>query len=108
LRAALVLAILLTATGGAAAAEKAATTPPVTPDTVRVTAEQMHQLTVVKVKLYPFRVQKTAIGQIAFNEDASTVVLTPFSGRVTRVISTGSMSTRISFRSRSMPQRTCG
>ena len=86
MRAALVLAILLTATGGAAAAEKAATTPPVTPDTVRVTAEQMHQLTVVKVKLYPFRVQKTAIGQIAFNEDASTVVLTPFSGRVTRVI----------------------
>ena len=30
--------------------------------------------------------QKPAIGQIAFNEDASTVVLTPFSGRVTRLI----------------------
>src|SRR5262249_15858048 len=30
--------------------------------------------------------QKQAVGQIAFNEDASTVVLTPFSGRVIRVI----------------------
>jgi cobalt-zinc-cadmium efflux system membrane fusion protein len=29
---------------------------------------------------------KAAIGQIAFNEDASTVVLTPFSGRVTRLL----------------------
>ena len=33
-----------------------------------------------------FACQKPAIGQIAFNEDASTVVLTPFSGRVTRLI----------------------
>jgi cobalt-zinc-cadmium efflux system membrane fusion protein len=55
-------------------------------DTVRVTPDQMHQLSIVKVMLYPFRLQKQAIGQIAFNEDASTVVLTPFSGRVTRVI----------------------
>jgi biotin carboxyl carrier protein len=55
-------------------------------DTVRVTPDQMHQLSIVKVMAYPFRLQKQAIGQIAFNEDASTVVLTPFSGRVTRVI----------------------
>ena len=33
-----------------------------------------------------FRIEKQAIGQIAFNEDASTLVLTPFSGRVTRLI----------------------
>jgi cobalt-zinc-cadmium efflux system membrane fusion protein len=46
----------------------------------------MHQLNVVKVEPYKFRIQKQAIGQIAFNEDASTVVLTPFSGRVTRVL----------------------
>ena len=46
----------------------------------------MHQLGIVKVELYPFRVQKIAIGQIAYNEDASTVVLSPFSGRVTRLI----------------------
>jgi cobalt-zinc-cadmium efflux system membrane fusion protein len=31
-------------------------------------------------------VQKFAIGQIAFNEDTSTAVLTPFSGRVVRLI----------------------
>src|SRR5260370_38899588 len=46
----------------------------------------MHQLQVVKVEPHAFRVQRSAIGQIAFNEDASTVVLTPFSGRVIRLI----------------------
>jgi len=53
---------------------------------VRVVHDQMHQLQVVKVEPYAFRVQRSAIGQIAFNEDASTTVLTPFSGRVTRLI----------------------
>jgi len=55
-------------------------------DTVRVTPDQMHQLEIVRVELCSFRLYKPAIGQIAFNEDASTVVLTPFSGRVTRLI----------------------
>ena len=55
-------------------------------DTVRVTVDQMHQLEVVKVEICSFRLFKPAIGQIAFNEDASTVVLSPFSGRVTRLI----------------------
>jgi membrane fusion protein, heavy metal efflux system len=55
-------------------------------DTVRVTEDQMHQLHVVPVEPFAFRNQKPAIGQIAFNEDRSTVVVTPFSGRVTRVI----------------------
>ena len=50
-------------------------------DVVRVTPDQMHQLNIAKVTPYPFRLQKPAIGQIAFNEDASTVVLTPFSGQ---------------------------
>jgi len=56
------------------------------PDTVSITADQMHQVSIVDVKACTFNVQKLAIGQIAFNEDASTVVLTPFSGRVTRLI----------------------
>jgi cobalt-zinc-cadmium efflux system membrane fusion protein len=56
------------------------------PDLVRVGAEQVHQLAVVPVVTASFRIQKMAIGQIAFNEDASTIVLTPFSGRVTRLI----------------------
>ena len=55
-------------------------------DTVHVGADQMHQLNVVKVELYPFRDQKAAVGQIAFNEDTSTPVFTPFTGRVTRLI----------------------
>jgi cobalt-zinc-cadmium efflux system membrane fusion protein len=56
------------------------------PDVVRVNADQLHQLGIVPVVIDQFRIQKPAIGQIAFNEDASTVVLTPFSGRVTRLI----------------------
>src|SRR4030095_3649425 len=55
-------------------------------NTVRITADQMHQLEIAKVEAMVFRAEKQAIGQIAFNEDASTVVLTPFSGRVTRLI----------------------
>jgi cobalt-zinc-cadmium efflux system membrane fusion protein len=46
----------------------------------------MHQLAVIPVVTDQFRIQKPAIGQIAFNEDASTVVLSPFSGRITRLI----------------------
>jgi cobalt-zinc-cadmium efflux system membrane fusion protein len=60
--------------------------PPKDPDVVRVSIDQMHQLTTATVEPLAFRVQKAAIGQIAFNEDASTVVLTPFSGRVTKLI----------------------
>jgi cobalt-zinc-cadmium efflux system membrane fusion protein len=56
------------------------------PDFLRVVPDQMHQLQVVKVKGHAFRTQTSAIGQIGYNEDASTVVLTPFSGRVTRLI----------------------
>jgi cobalt-zinc-cadmium efflux system membrane fusion protein len=55
-------------------------------DTVKVTSDQMHQLDIVKVELCSFRLFKPAIGQIAFNEDASTVVRSPFSGRATRLI----------------------
>ena len=55
-------------------------------DFLRVVPDQMHQLQIVKAGSYAFRVQTSAIGQIGYNEDASTVVLTPFSGRVTRLI----------------------
>jgi cobalt-zinc-cadmium efflux system membrane fusion protein len=55
-------------------------------DFLRVVADQMHQLQIVKVENYAFRAQRSAIGQIGYNEDASTSVLTPFSGRVTRLI----------------------
>ena len=53
--------------------------------TVKALPDQMHQIELVKVGPFAFRPLKQAIGQIAFNEDASTVVLTPFSGRVKRL-----------------------
>ena len=56
------------------------------PDFLRVVPDQMHQLQIVKVASHAFRAQTSAIGQIGYNEDASTIVLTPFSGRVTRLI----------------------
>jgi len=55
-------------------------------DSIQVTADQLRQLSVVKVDLRPFRLEKSAVGQIAYNEDASTAVLTPFSGRVIRLL----------------------
>jgi cobalt-zinc-cadmium efflux system membrane fusion protein len=64
----------------------AAQAPAQAPLSVQVKSEQMHQLDVVRVEPHEFRQQKFAIGQIAFNEDASTTVLAPFSGRVTRLI----------------------
>jgi membrane fusion protein, heavy metal efflux system len=82
----LALATLLVVRGPFAAADKLSQPLPKVADSVHVTADQMHQLSIVKVRPYAFRVQKTAVGQIAFNEDASTVVLTPFAGRVTRLI----------------------
>ena len=81
-----VLAFSAPLIGHGASAQPALERPLSDADTVRVTPDQMHQLSIVKVVPYSFRLQKQAIGQIAFNEDASTVVLTPFSGRVTRVI----------------------
>ena len=53
---------------------------------MQATSDQMHQLEIVKVETHPFRVQKSAIGRIAYNDDVSTLVLTPFSGRVVRLI----------------------
>jgi membrane fusion protein, heavy metal efflux system len=67
-------------------ASAAAPPPAAAPGTVRIGADQMHQLELVKVGMCTFRQQKTAIGQIAFNEDASTNVFTPFSGRVVRLM----------------------
>jgi membrane fusion protein, heavy metal efflux system len=60
--------------------------PPKDPNVVRVSQEQLHQLDIMPVASHKFRVYKIAVGQIAFNEDASTLVATPFTGRVTRVI----------------------
>jgi cobalt-zinc-cadmium efflux system membrane fusion protein len=52
---------------------------------VTVTGEQMRQLDIAPAKEKAFTTTKSAIGQIAFNEDASTAVLSPFSGRATKL-----------------------
>jgi len=83
---ALALAMLQLCACDNGVADRPAQVPARDADVVRVSDEQLHQLSFVRVNLYPFHVQKTAVGQIAFNEDASTIVLTPFSGRVTRLI----------------------
>src|SRR3954467_14732219 len=82
----LLLATLLAGCWPDASAVTASPPPAKDPNVIQVSADQMHQLNIVPVEPYPFRVQKQAIGQIAFNEDASTVVTTPFSGRVIRVL----------------------
>src|SRR5438093_13678658 len=56
------------------------------PNHVKGSQQQLLQLDVIAVTSHKFRVYKLAVGQIAFNEDASTLVATPFTGRVTRVI----------------------
>jgi cobalt-zinc-cadmium efflux system membrane fusion protein len=83
---AMLLALLQAGGVGWLVAQASAQPRPKNGDTVQVTADQMHQLDIVKVEMCSFRLFKPAIGQIAFNEDASTIVLTPFSGRVTRLI----------------------
>jgi cobalt-zinc-cadmium efflux system membrane fusion protein len=54
-------------------------------DIIEVSADRMHQIEVVKIIAASFPLKKSAIGQIAFNEDASTVVFSPFYGRVTKI-----------------------
>jgi cobalt-zinc-cadmium efflux system membrane fusion protein len=56
-----------------------------TGDIIRIALEQMQSVDVVKVRAVRFPTKKSAIGQIAFNEDASTTVFSPFYGRVTRI-----------------------
>ena len=55
-------------------------------DNIRATPDQMRQLDIVQVEAYPFRVQKFAVGRLAYNDDVSTLVMTPFSGRVVRLV----------------------
>lgn len=54
-------------------------------ETIKVPETQLRGLTIEPAQLIRFRVQKLAVGQLAFNEDTSTVVLTPFAGRVTKI-----------------------
>ncbi len=54
-------------------------------ESIRVEPDQAHQLTIITVKDAPFQSHKTAIGQIAFNDDLSAPVLPQFPGRVLKL-----------------------
>jgi cobalt-zinc-cadmium efflux system membrane fusion protein len=54
-------------------------------DKISLRQDQLHQIEVAPIATRPFVDVKPGIGQISFNEDMSSVVLAPFSGRVTRL-----------------------
>ncbi len=55
-------------------------------DRVSLSPEQLRQISITKVESNDFRTLKSGVGQIAFNEDNTSTVLAPFSGRVTRIL----------------------
>jgi membrane fusion protein, heavy metal efflux system len=52
------------------------------PNTVVVEGDQLRAMKLEPVETRPFRTVKAATGRIAFNEDTTTPVFTPFTGRV--------------------------
>src|SRR3954471_22368995 len=70
---AILLALALAGCWPSASAVTPAQPPARGPEFVRGSQDQMHQLDITPVKSHKFRVYKVAVGQIAFNEDASTV-----------------------------------
>lgn len=64
----------------------AGTTAPPAPGTFRPTKEQWAGLKVWPVESYTFRAEQITDGNIAINDDTTTPVFSPYSGRVTRVI----------------------
>ncbi len=57
-----------------------------TPASFRPTADQLSNLTIVKVEKQEFRTEVVADGKIASNEETTTPVFSPYSGRVSRLI----------------------
>ena len=53
---------------------------------VRLQGEQLHHVRLEAVGLRPFRVEKSAPGKIAFNEDATTPIFSFYSGRIVRLL----------------------
>ena len=86
LRGVVALALIVAGLGLAAPDVGLAQVSQKTGDSVRVVPDQLHQINIITAEFFPFRRQKAAIGQIAYNEDATTPILTPFPGRVTRLV----------------------
>ena len=86
-RASVLLVFGSTLITGAAAADlpKVSTGPTKSGNMVSLQTQQLHQVEVAKIEPRPFVDMKPGIGQIAFNEDMSSAVVAPFSGRITRL-----------------------
>ncbi len=56
------------------------------PNVVTVDDQQLQRMKIEMVNVRSFTVEKSATGRIAFNEDVSTPVFSPYTGRVTRLI----------------------
>ncbi|MBV8169344.1 MAG: efflux RND transporter periplasmic adaptor subunit [Alphaproteobacteria bacterium] len=70
-------------------ASPAATTaakPAAEADVVTVTEPQLQQIKTGKVEPRDFRSERTAVGQIALNEDLTTPIFAPYAGRVTTLL----------------------
>lgn len=58
---------------------------PIDPNVVRVTEQQMAQIKTQVVCSIAFQIEKAAVGRIAFNDDATTPVFSPYTGRIVRL-----------------------
>jgi membrane fusion protein, heavy metal efflux system len=54
------------------------------PDTVTLTDSQLHSIAVARITQRPFLLQREAVGNIDFNENASVQVFSPYQGRIIR------------------------
>ncbi len=54
------------------------------PDTVTLTDSQLHSIAVARITERQFLVQREAVGNIDFNENASVQVFSPYQGRIIR------------------------
>ncbi len=61
-----------------------AASPPQEPDTVKLTDSQLHSIAVARVTERQFLLQREAVGNIDFNENASVQVFSPYQGRIIR------------------------
>ena len=69
----------------AAAAVQAGATPAKRdPDTVTLTDSQLHSIAIARIAERQFLVQRQAVGNIDFNENASVQVFSPYQGRIIR------------------------
>jgi cobalt-zinc-cadmium efflux system membrane fusion protein len=66
-------------------AESSQSEPP-TPGEFRLSDAEMRALRIEEVQVREFRAERVAEGRIAYNEDRSTPVFSPYTGRVVRVI----------------------